>query len=126
MFWKSYFFSDSSIIVVFKVKFNIFIGGIYYVYCYFRVGEYVNRIVVRMNFFELFFMLLKFISKGIGVVWMFWFIEIFRYLLLYVEVNFNNLFYENINDNNEKMNVLFFYFFNEEKSLNSFGMFLVS
>lgn len=124
--WKSYLPSDSSIIAVSKAKFNIFTGGIYYVYCHLRVGEHVNRIVVRTNSSELFSTLPKFTSKGTGVVRMSRLTEIPRHSLLYVEVNFNNSFYKNTNDNNDKMDVLFPYFSNEEKSSNSFGMFLVS
>ena len=125
MSWKSYLPSDSSIIAAFKAKFKIFTGGIYYVYCHLRVGEHVNRIVVRTNSSELFSTLPKFTSKGTGVVRMSRLIEIPRDALLYVEVQFNSSFYKDTEDD-ERMDVLFPYFYDEEKSLNSFGMFLVS
>ena len=125
--WWKYLPSDSNIMRVSQAQLNISTGGIYYVYCHLRVGEHVNRIVVRTNSSELFSTLPKFTSKGTGVVRMSRLTEIPRHALLYVEVQFNSSFYKNINnDKNKKMDVLFPYFDDEEKSSNSFGMFLVS
>lgn len=123
--WRKYLPSDSNIMEVSQAQLNISTGGIYYVYCHLRVGEHVNRIVVRTNSFELFSTLPKFTSKGTGVVRMSRLIEIPRDALLYVEVQFNSSFYKDTEDN-ERMDVLFPYFYDEEKSSNSFGMFLVS
>lgn len=124
--WWKYLPIDSNIMAVSRAQLNISTGGIYYVYCHLRVGEHVNRIVVRTNSSELFSTLPKFTSKGTGVVRMSRLIEIRRDALLYVEVQFNSSFYKSINnDKIKKMDVLFPYFYDEEKSSNTFGMFLV-
>jgi len=121
--WKSYLSSDS--IIASETEFNISTGGIYYVYCQLRVGDPVNRVVIRTNSSELFSTLPTFTSNRNGVMRLSGLAKIPSYALLYLEIEFNSSVSKEPSSI-IKMDKLFPYYSENEKSLNSFGMFLVS